>query len=76
MTISEKKHDPGIIKTLSSIQFGITVLIAIAIVSIIGTVIPQDRSADFYQEHYGVIINFLTNVFRFDIKEKCFVKYL
>jgi len=67
MNSSEKKYNPGLIKTLSSIQFGITVLIAITIVSIVGTVIPQSRSADFYQEHYGVIVNFLINVFRFDI---------
>jgi len=67
MNSSEKKYNPGLMKTLSSVQLGIIVLIAIAIVSIVGTVIPQGRSADFYQEHYGVIVNFLINVFRFDI---------
>ncbi len=67
MDTSEKKYDWGLIKTISSVQFGITVLIAIAFVSVVGTIIPQNRSVSFYQEHYGVMTNFFINVFRFDI---------
>ncbi len=67
MNTSEKKYDPSLLKTLSSIQFGIVVIITISIVSIIGTVIPQGQSADFYNEHYGPFIKFIITVFRFDI---------
>ncbi len=67
MNTETHQRDPGFLKTLSSIQFGITVLVAIALVSIVGTIVPQGRPASFYLEQYGHVINFLITVFRFDI---------
>lgn len=67
MNTSEKdKVDTGLIKTLSSLQFALVVLITIAVVAVIGTIIPQGRSLDFYQERYGDFVNLLIRVFRFD----------
>ncbi|MFC1538811.1 cytochrome c biogenesis protein ResB [Candidatus Latescibacterota bacterium] len=63
----DTKSDQGLIKTLSSIQFGIVVLAAIVTVSVVGTIIPQNQSMSFYKEHFGIVINFLVTVFRFDI---------
>lgn len=70
MNSSNKKGNSSLFQTLQSVQFGIKILIAIAVVSVIGTVIPQGRSADFYNEHYGGIVSFLINFFRFDITYK------
>ena len=66
MDSSDKKHDQGLLKTLSSIQFGIIILIVIVVVSIVGTLIPQSRSPEFYDEHYGNIVNFLITIFQFN----------
>ncbi len=67
MSSSEKNtSDPGLIKTLSSLQFGLVILISIACVAIVGTVIPQGRAPVFYREHYGAFVNLLINVFRFN----------
>ena len=67
MTAPNNPQDQGILRTLKSVQFGITVLVAIAVVAVIGTIVPQGRSAEFYQEHFGRLITFLITVFRFDI---------
>ncbi|MFC1693100.1 cytochrome c biogenesis protein ResB [Candidatus Latescibacterota bacterium] len=66
MKSEKKKSDPGFLQTISSLQFSLVVLTVIAIVAIVGTLIPQDRQADFYQERYGIVVNFLISVFRFD----------
>jgi len=67
MSSSENNtSDPGLIKTLSSIQFGLVLLISIACVAVVGTVIPQGRPPFFYREHYSAFVNLLINVFRFD----------
>ncbi|MFC1528290.1 cytochrome c biogenesis protein ResB [Candidatus Latescibacterota bacterium] len=67
MSTSEKnKADTGLIKTLSSLQFALVLIITIAVVAVIGTIIPQGRSLDFYHGRYGDVVNFLIRVFRFD----------
>ena len=67
MSSSENKtSDLGIIKTLGSLEFGLMAIIAVVIVAMIGTIIPQGRSVDFYQDRYGLIVNFLISVFRFN----------
>lgn len=58
--------DPGLIQTLSSLQFGLVILIVIACVSVIGTILPQGRPPSFYAEHYNSAVNFVIMVFRFD----------
>ena len=60
-----KDRNPGLIQTLSSLQFGIVLLIAIAVVSIIGTLIPQGRELAFYREQYPLISSIIY-LFRFD----------
>jgi len=60
----KKKSEPGLIATFSSIQFGLVVLISIVVVAMIGTVIHQGRSIQFYDEHYGDVVNSLIRVFR------------
>ncbi len=67
MDSSNNKVNPGLFQTLRSVQFGITILIVISVVSVIGTIIPQGRSSDFYSEQFSGIVNFLIKVFRFDI---------
>lgn len=62
-TVSE----PGLMQTLGSLQFGIVVLIAITVVSIAGTVIPQGQPLSFYRENYGAIVNTLVSIFRLDV---------
>ena len=62
-----KDEGQGLLKTLSSLQFGIVVLIAIAVVAIVGTLIPQNQTPDFYHQHFGGIVNSLVSLFRFDI---------
>ncbi|MCD6307940.1 MAG: cytochrome c biogenesis protein ResB [Candidatus Latescibacteria bacterium] len=67
MTDKKKKTtEPGLFQTLSSLQFGLVVLIAIACVAVVGTIIPQGRHPSFYTEHYGAVVNFLVSIFRFD----------
>ncbi|MFC1509398.1 cytochrome c biogenesis protein ResB [Candidatus Omnitrophota bacterium] len=61
------KNDGGLLSTLSSIQFGIVILIAIAIVSIVGTLLPQGNPLQFYQEHYSSVTYNIIKIFRFDI---------
>jgi len=58
--------DYGLLKTLGSLQFGLTLLIALALVSVIGTLLPQGRSPGFYETRYGTVINFFIEIFRFD----------
>jgi len=58
--------DSGIIRTLSSLQFGLVLLITIVVVAVIGTLIPQERTFDFYQERYGAILHFLIRIFNID----------
>ncbi|MCE5249745.1 cytochrome c biogenesis protein ResB [bacterium] len=53
-------------KTLSSLQFGIVVLVTITIVAVIGTVIPQGQPPDFYSGHYGTMLYTVISMFRFD----------
>jgi cytochrome c biogenesis protein len=67
MASNDASKDQSLFKTLSSVQFGIVVLVAIIAVSIVGTLIPQSQPLDFYKEHFGGLINFLVTVFRFDI---------
>jgi cytochrome c biogenesis protein len=62
---STPDKSPGTIETLSSIQFGLVLLISITAVAIIGTVIPQGQPLEFYQEKYGAI-NTLIKTFRLD----------
>ncbi len=58
--------EPGLMQTLGSLQFGLVVLIAITVVSIVGTVIPQGQPLSFYREHYGAVVNTLVSIFRLD----------
>ena len=66
MVSSDKVNGTGLLDTLRSLKFGILILIIIAIVAIIGTIIPQGNPEEFYREHYGFITNSLIKVFRFD----------
>ncbi len=63
---SQNKSGPSLVKTLRSLQFSLVVLIAIIIVAVIGTVIPQERSNNFYQTQYSTVVNFIISIFRFD----------
>ncbi len=67
MNASEKKYDTGFLPTISSIQFGITVMISIVVVAVIGTTIPQGHTQDFYRQQYSSITSFIIQAFRFDI---------
>ena len=67
MNSPEKKYDIGLLKTLSSIQFGIIIMISIVVISVVGTIIPQGQSADYYREQYSAVTSFIIKVFRFDI---------
>ncbi len=62
----EKSREPGLFQTLSSLQFGLVVLISMVVVAIVGTVLPQGRPPSFYAEHYNPIVNLLISIFRFD----------
>ena len=62
----EREKSPGTIDTLSSIQFGLVVLVAIIFVAVIGTIIPQGHSHDYYQDKYWPFIVILIKVFRFN----------
>ena len=62
-----EKYDTGFFNTLSSIQFGIIIMISIVVISVVGTIIPQGQPADFYREQYSTITGFVIKVFRFDI---------
>lgn len=57
---------PGLLDTLRSLQFGLVVLIAIAIVAIIGTLIPQGQPPEFYEEHFSPLISLPIQIFRLD----------
>jgi cytochrome c biogenesis protein len=57
---------PGLLHTLSSVQFAAVVLVAIATVAMVGTLIPQNQPYEFYQEHFNPVILMLISVFRFD----------
>lgn len=46
------KNNP-IVKTLSSIDFALFIITAIAVTSIAGTIIPQGESLQFYAQRYG-----------------------
>jgi cytochrome c biogenesis protein len=52
----EKRFDDNIFKKIfrmfHSMKFGIVLLIVIGVLSIIGTIIPQNRSDVFYMENY------------------------
>lgn len=41
------------VKTLSSVEFALFIISAVAITSIIGTIIPQGESVQFYAKQYG-----------------------
>ena len=66
MTSSKQTENSSILKTLSSLQFGIVLLITIALVAVIGTLIPQGRPLEFYSEHYNQAVVSIITVFRFD----------
>jgi len=59
-------REPGVIETLSSLQFALVVLIAIAVVAVVGTVIPQGNPPDLYRDMYGGALSFIIGLFRFD----------
>ena len=40
--------DPGLIQTLSSLQFGLIILIVIACLSVVGTILKQRKPTSFY----------------------------
>jgi cytochrome c biogenesis protein len=42
-----------LVKSFSSVELAITIIISIALVSIAGTIIPQKESVQFYVERYG-----------------------
>lgn len=67
METKKKSDNKGLIKTLSSMQFGIVILITIVLVSVIGTLIPQERPFEFYSESYNRILFYFISIFRFDI---------
>jgi len=67
MTEKKKKTtEPGLVQTLSSLQFGLVIFIAVACVAVVGTIIPQGRHPSFYAERYGDVVNLLISIFRFD----------
>lgn len=66
MATNQKPDNKGLVKTLSSLQFGIVILITIALVAVIGTLIPQGRPFEFYSENYNRIIFSVVSIFRFD----------
>ena len=66
MTKTNNSTDTSILKTLSSIQFGIVLLIAIVVVSIVGTILPQGRPIEFYREGYGALVSYIIIIFRFN----------
>ncbi|MFC2169972.1 cytochrome c biogenesis protein ResB [Acidobacteriota bacterium] len=49
----------SLLKYFSSVNLAITLLIIITLVSVLGTFIPQQRSAVEYAQHYGQLANFL-----------------
>ncbi|MBN1294895.1 MAG: cytochrome c biogenesis protein ResB [Candidatus Latescibacteria bacterium] len=66
MSTTKQTNNPGFLRTLSSLQFGIVLLITITVVAVIGTLIPQGRPPEFYSEHYNNAIVSVITVFRFD----------
>ena len=66
MATNQKPDNKGLVRTLSSLQFGIVILISIASVAVIGTLIPQGRPLEFYSENYNRIIFSCISIFRFD----------
>jgi cytochrome c biogenesis protein len=59
-------RSPGLIQTLSSVQFTVVVLVAITVVAMAGTIIPQGQSPEFYKERFNAFILFFIQVFRLD----------
>ena len=63
----EKRFDDNIFKKIfrmfHSMKFGIVLLVVIGVLSIIGTIIPQNRSDVFYMENYHGFFYELINVF-------------
>nr|YP_010330228.1 c-type cytochrome biogenensis protein [Porphyridium aerugineum]UNJ17944.1 c-type cytochrome biogenensis protein [Porphyridium aerugineum] len=55
------------IKVLSNLQLSIVMLLIISLVSIIGTIIEQDKSIEFYQENYPINNNLISNLFSWKI---------
>lgn len=60
---TRNEQEPGVVQTLGSLQFGITILIAIAVVSIAGTLLPQGQPFDFYTDHYSAPVTTLIRMF-------------
>ncbi len=50
---AQKKSENSILNFLSSVKLAITIFIVLAVTSIIGTLIPQGESLQFYLERYG-----------------------
>ncbi len=67
METKRKSDNKGLFRTLSSMQFGIVILITIVAVAVIGTLIPQERPFEFYRESYNRILFYFISIFRFDI---------
>ena len=57
---------PGIMQTLRSIQFAVVVLVAIAAAAMVGTLVPQGQSYEFYKERFNPVFFFFIQIFRFD----------
>lgn len=56
----------GLMQTLRSIQFAVVVLVAISAVAMIGTLIPQGQSYDFYEKRFNPVICFFISIFRLE----------
>lgn len=57
---------PGMLETLRSVHFAIVTLVTIAVVAMLGTVIPQGQPPAYYDEHLNPAISFLIRTFRLD----------
>jgi len=65
MTKSNRSTNISVLKTLRSVQFAIVLLIAIVVVAVVGTLIPQGKPMEFYSERYGTVVSFIILIFRF-----------
>lgn len=51
-----------LVKTFSSVEFAIFIILAITLTSIIGTVIPQNEAINFYVERFGLQLAVIFNL--------------
>ncbi len=57
---------PGMFETLRSVHFAIVTLVTVAIVAMLGTIIPQGQPLAYYDEHMNPAFSLLVRVFRLD----------